>query len=74
MSESKIKARLATLDELLANVVPLYLAPPPTRDTLRNLLDRHGVPKFKSNPSAKRGGGHCFYSVSHTVKVLQGAV
>jgi hypothetical protein len=64
-------ARLATLDELIANVFPSFITPVPTRDTIRNWLDRAKVARFKSNPVAKRGGGPCFYSVAGVEKLLR---
>ena len=58
------KARLQTLDQLLQWVVPLFLNPPPSRDTLRAWFDRAGIRRFKSNPLATRGGGPVYYDVS----------
>ena len=70
--ESKeITARAATIDELLSNVVPNFLQPPPSRDTLRAWLDAANVPRMKSNPHAKRGGGPCYYSVPAVEKLLR---
>jgi len=64
------RARLATLDELLRDVVPNHISPPPLRDTFRAWLDRANIPRFKTNMAARRGGGVCFYSVSHVEKLL----
>jgi hypothetical protein len=64
-------ARLATLNELLNTVIPAYLTPPPGRETLRDWFDQARVPRFKSNPAAKRGGGPVFYSVAAVEKFLQ---
>ena len=66
-----LSARLATLDELLDTVIPAYLAPPPGRESLRDWFDQARVPRFKANPTAKRGGGTVFYSVSAVEKFLQ---
>lgn len=63
--------RLATLDELLRTVIPLFLSPIPNRETLRDWLDKAKIPRFKSNPSAKRGGGPCYYSVAAVEKFLR---
>lgn len=63
--------RLATVDELLKTTVPAFLSPPPSRDTLRTWLDKAKIPRFKSNPTAKRGGGPVFYSVSATEKFFR---
>ena len=63
-------ARLASLDQLLQTVIPAYLTPPPARDTLRDWFDQARIPRFKSNPVAKRGGGTVFYSVAAVEKFL----
>jgi hypothetical protein len=64
-------ARLATIDQLLATTIPLFLNPLPTRRALREMLNRAGVPRFKSNPLAKRGGGIPYYSVSGVEKFMR---
>lgn len=64
-------ARLATLDQLLETVIPAYLTPSPSHETLRAWLDKARIPRFKSNPAAKRGGGPVFYSVNAVEKFLQ---
>lgn len=64
-------ARLATLNQLLQTVIPAYLTPPPSAFTLRVWFDQARIPRFKSNPTAKRGGGTVFYSVSAVEKFLQ---
>jgi hypothetical protein len=67
----QVKARLATLDELLENVIPAFLSPVPCRETLRAWFDEARIPRFKTNPMAKRGGGPVFYSVCHVEKFLR---
>ena len=64
-------ARLATLGQLLQTTIPAYLAPTPSPETLRAWFDRARIPRFKSNPTAKRGGGTVFYSVAAVEKFLQ---
>ena len=64
-------ARLATLNQLLQTVIPEYLTPAPSAFTLRVWFDRERIPRFKSNPTAKRGGGTVFYSVAAVEKFLQ---
>jgi hypothetical protein len=64
-------ARLATLDQLLETTIPNFLSPPPSRDTLRDWFDRAGIPRFKANPTAKKGGGTVFYSTSHVEKYFR---
>lgn len=63
--------RLATLDALIENVVPLFISPIPSRDTLRDWFDAANIPRFKANPTAKRGGGTVFYSVPAVEKFFR---
>jgi hypothetical protein len=64
-------ARLATLDQLLKTLIPAHLDPIPSHETLRDWFDAARIPRFKSNPAAKRGGGPVFYSVAAVEKFLQ---
>ena len=64
-------ARLSSLDGLLETIIPAYLTPVPSRETLRDWFDLARIPRFKSNPTAKRGGGPVFYSVAAVEKFLQ---
>ena len=64
-------ARLATLEHLAKTLVAAYLAPPPSHETLRTWFDDARIPRFKANPTAKRGGGPVFYSVAAVEKFLQ---
>ena len=64
-------ARLATINQLLQTVIPAHLAPTPCPETLRAWFDQARIPRFKSNPSARRGGGTVFYSVEAVEKFLQ---
>jgi hypothetical protein len=64
-------ARLASLDGLLETVIPAFLKPTPSRETLRDWFDNARIPRFKSNPAAKRGGGPVYYSVVAVEKFLQ---
>jgi hypothetical protein len=67
-------ARLATLDELLQTTIPVFIQPVPCTATLRSWFDAAQVPRFKSNPMAKRGGGKVFYSVSHVEKLFRSRI
>jgi hypothetical protein len=67
-------ARMATIDQLLKTVIPVFLAPPPSRETLRHWFDQARIPRFKANPVAKRGGGPVFYSVSGVEKFLRNRI
>jgi hypothetical protein len=64
-------ARLATLDQLLQTTIPVFLSPPPSRETLRAWFDAARIPRFKSNPEATCGGGPCFYSVAAVEKFFR---
>jgi hypothetical protein len=64
-------ARLATLEQLVQTLIPAYLNPTPSRETLRDWFDAARIPRFKANPAARRGGGPVFYSVAAVEKFLQ---
>jgi hypothetical protein len=66
-----LNARLATLDQLLQTTIPAFLTPAPSRETLRAWFDAAGIPRFKANPTAQRGGGPCFYSVAAVEKLFR---
>jgi hypothetical protein len=70
MQEINTSARLASLEGLLQTTIPAFFHPVPSRETLRDWFDKARIPRFKSNPSAKRGGGTVFYSVSAVEKFL----
>jgi len=67
----KPQARSATLDEIIETILPLFISPVPSRDTVRNWLDSAKVPRFKSNPTARRGGGICYYQVAGVEKLMR---
>ena len=64
-------ARLASLDGLLETVIPAFITPPPSRETLREWFDEARIPRLKANPTAKRGGGLVYYSVAAVEKFFQ---
>ena len=64
-------ARLASLDGLLETLIPAFLNPAPSRETLREWFDAARIPRFKANPTARRGGGPVYYSVAAVEKFLQ---
>jgi hypothetical protein len=57
MPESTCTARLATLDQLVETTISNFISPVPSHETLREWFDAANIPRFKSNPTAKRGGG-----------------
>jgi hypothetical protein len=69
--QDNLNARLATLDQLLQTTIPAFLSPCPSRETLRAWFDAAGIPRFKSNPTAQRGGGPCFYSIPAVEKFFR---
>ncbi len=71
MHSHNTSARRGSLEGLLQTTIPAFLHPVPSRETLREWFDKARIPRFKSNPSAKRGGGTVFYSVSAVEKFLQ---
>jgi len=64
-------ARLATLDTLRETTLAVFLNPVPSADVLRHWFDAANIPRFKANPTAKRGGGPVFYSVAHVEKFFR---
>ena len=73
-TETQTNARLATLDKLLETTIPAFFDPPPSRETLREWFDKAQIPRLKSNPTAKRGGGTVFYSVPAVEKLLRSRI
>lgn len=69
--KSSPTARTATLAVLRETTIAAFLDPVPSDEALRDMLDRAGIPRFKSSPLAKRGGGPCYYSVSHVEKMFR---
>jgi hypothetical protein len=65
------QARLATLPELEKTTLPVFINPIPSRETLRAWFDDAKIPRFKSNPVAKRGGGLVYYSVAGVEKFFR---
>jgi hypothetical protein len=64
-------ARLATIAQLRKTTLAVFIDPVPSSETLRAWFDQANIPRFKSNPSAKRGGGPCFYSVAGVEKFFR---
>jgi hypothetical protein len=71
MSDRPIRARLATLPEIRENVLPNFIHPLPSNETLRALFDEYKVRRFKSNPKARRGGGPVFYSIADIENIFR---
>ena len=76
MSESKNQntARLATLGQLESTTLKVFLDPVPRKEVLRKWFDEARIPRFKSNPAAKKGGGPCYYSVAAVEKFLRSRI
>ena len=64
-------ARSATLAVIVAHILPNFINPVPHPETVRGWLDDANIPRFKAKPTAKRGGGPCYYSLSHVEKFLR---
>jgi hypothetical protein len=56
---------------LRETTIAAFLDPVPAPDTLRVWFDEANVPRFKANPTAKRGGGPVWYSVPAVEKLLR---
>ena len=69
--DQRPRARLATLDELRATVLSAYLQPVPSDKTLRAWFKEAGIPRLKSNPTAKHGGGIVWWHVAAVEKLLR---
>lgn len=65
------KARLATIESLQKNILPAYLDPIPPRKTIHNWFRRANIPRFKSNPACRNGGGEVYYSVAAVEKFFR---
>ena len=61
-------SRCSSIDELLVTTIAAFLSPPPKRATVRRWFKDAGIPHFKANPLATKGGGPVYYSVSHVEK------
>lgn len=71
LKENQTTARLATMSQLRETTLPAFIQPIPCVETLRSWFDAARIPRFKSNPSARRGGGKVFYSVAAIEKFLR---
>jgi hypothetical protein len=71
MANLNITARMATLDQLIKTLIPAFLTPTPSHETLREWFDNARIPRFKANPAARRGGGPVYYSVSAVEKFFE---
>lgn len=63
--------RTATLAVIYRDYLPHLIQPVPHIETVRDWLDGANIPRFKANPLAKRGGGPCYYSMSHVEKFFR---
>jgi len=61
--------RAATIDELLS-IAQLHLGPSFTKGRLYAALKRHGVPFYKANMAARRGGGPMYWQVAGFERML----
>ena len=57
--------------EIREHIVAPFMQPVPSVETLRDWFNAARIPRFKSNPTAKRGGGPVFYSVPAVEKFLR---
>jgi hypothetical protein len=66
-----LQQRAATLEKIHSDIACNFIDPVPTKDTLRDWFDNARIPRFKANPTAKRGGGPCFYQLSAVEKFFR---
>jgi hypothetical protein len=59
------------MDQLLETTLKNFYVEPPHKKTLRAQFDAAGIPRYKANPAAIRGGGPVYWSVSHVEKYLR---
>jgi hypothetical protein len=72
MQQNSIQnVRLATLDQLVETVLPNFISPVPSRETLRAWFDGANISRLKANAVAKRGGGPVYYSVAGVEKFFR---
>lgn len=62
--------RLISLERVRAELLPGWFDPVPSPAATRKFLNRAGVRRFKTNPAAKAGGGHCFYVLTDIEEAL----
>ena len=67
-------ARLATIGQMRGTTIAAHISPVPCVATCRAWFDDAKIPRFKSNPLAKRGGGPVYYSVAAVEKFLRSRV
>jgi hypothetical protein len=70
-NKSSSNARALTLAVIHREFATQHFQPVPCIETLRSWLDAANIPRFKANPLAKRGGGPCYYSMSHVEKFFR---
>lgn len=63
--------RFATLSELRSNILPNFISPVPSVETLRGWFRRARVGQWKCNPSARHGGGVVYYKVADVERMLR---
>ena len=61
--------RLATLDQIMADIVPNFLAPVPTRRWVKDLFDRENI--SRDRPKQRRGGGIPRYDVAQVLALFK---
>lgn len=67
-------AKYQTLFELRKGKLHDLINPIPSDETLRAWFDQARIPRFKSNPGAKRGGGTIWYSVAAVEKYFSALI
>ena len=63
--------RLVSMNTIRQQMCPSFFSPVPCAPTLRAWLNAARITKFKSNPSAKRGGGRTYYRAAEVERWLR---
>ena len=67
---TETKPKYASMIQVRKTIIATYMSPAPSKETLVAWFKDAGIPSFKSNPNAKRGGGTVYYSVEAIEKFL----
>src|SRR6267154_3419706 len=65
------RAKLATMEEIQRDILPLWMNEPPSTATLRAWFNRDRVQRLKANPHSKHGGGRVWFLVSDVERCLR---
>ncbi len=74
-NHSIVSPRLASLGRLKTELLPAFFGPDlPSDETIRRWFRESGVPFYKCNRAAKRGGGQVLWETAAVEKFLKSRV